>query len=83
MITAAAAGVVIGPVQAVQADVIGIGVGHVASGNTAIVHGASQRTHTTSTGTGVLGGTVVVLPVSTTQALAGNNGVPWTEMRGG
>ncbi|MEU2438365.1 hypothetical protein ABZ595_19595 [Streptomyces rubradiris] len=72
---AGAAGVVIGPVQAAHADLIGIGDSHVQSGNTAIVHGAQQSTNTTSIGSGVLGGTALVLPANTTQAAAGNSGI--------
>ncbi|MEU6482796.1 hypothetical protein [Streptomyces sp. NPDC046887] len=70
---AGAAGVVLGPVQAAQADVIGIGNSQI--GNTAVVHGANQATNTTTTGSGVLTGPALLLPTNVTNAAAGNSGI--------
>ncbi|WP_051853139.1 hypothetical protein [Streptomyces aureocirculatus] len=70
---AGAAGAVLGPAQAAQADILGIG--NQQNGNTAVVHGANQTTNTTTTGSGVLTGPVATLPVNTTQAAAGNSGI--------
>ncbi|MEU0664198.1 hypothetical protein [Streptomyces lavendulocolor] len=73
LITAAAAGAVLGPAQAAQADVIGIGNSQI--GNTSVVHGANQTTNTTTSGSGVLSGPAIALPLHATQAAAGNSGI--------
>ncbi|MEU6482798.1 hypothetical protein [Streptomyces sp. NPDC046887] len=78
---AGAAGVVLGPVQAAQADVIGIGNSQI--GNTAVVHGANQATNTTTTGSGVLTGPTLLLPTNITTATAGNSGISCEGAGGG
>lgn len=73
VIAAGAAGAALGMAPAAHADVVGIG--NQQNGNTAVMHGGNQVTNTTTTGTGVLGGTALVLPTNATQAAAGNSGI--------
>ncbi|MFC9797225.1 hypothetical protein ACFVJI_31860 [Streptomyces sp. NPDC127584] len=74
---AGAAGAILGPVQAAQADIIGIGNSH--NGNTAVTHGSNQSTNVTTTGSGILTGPGAVLPTNITQANAGNSGISCEE----